>query len=186
MNINRYQTEFRKIIAQRNGYLVLSIGLIALSVILSLLVAFLVGRERIVLLPPSMNKNIWVSSQTASPEYFSRMTIFLSELALNVTSDNVDFQNELLLRYVDPTYYISLKPQLVAEADRIKKDHISTAFFPVDMKVNIQHHEAIVTGDLKSYVGDTALPNKRISYRFVYRFNSFTPLITLFEEVKNA
>jgi conjugal transfer pilus assembly protein TraE len=186
MNINRYQTEFRKMIDQRNGYLVLSVGLIGLCIILSILVAFLIGRERIVLVPQSMNKNIWVSSSTASPEYLTRMSLFLSELALNVTGDNVDSQQELLLRYVDPSYYHSLKPELITEADRIKKDHISTSFYPVDIKVDDKLQEAIVIGDLKSYVGDTALPTKRISYRFVYRFNSFTPLITLFEEVKNA
>lgn len=186
MNITAYQTELRKMIEQRNGYLVLSVGLLILSLVLSFLIIFLSGRERIILTPPSMNKDIWVSTQTASPEYFSRMSLFLSELALNVTADNVDFQQELLLRYVDSSYYVSLKPQLVAQADRIKKEHITTAFFPVDMKVDSKHSEAIVIGDLKSYVGDTVLPTKRVSYRMVYRFNSFTPLITLFEEVKSA
>ncbi len=186
MNITAYQAEIRKMIEQRNGYLVLSSGLLILCLILSFLIIFLSGRERIILVPPSMNKDGWISTQSASSDYFSRMTLFLSELALNLTADNVDFQQELLLRYVDASYYIVLKPQLVAEADRIKKEHISTAFFPVDMKVDSQHSEAIVTGDLKSYVGDAALPTKRVSYRMVYRFNSFTPLITLFEEVKSA
>jgi conjugal transfer pilus assembly protein TraE len=186
MNLSTYQTEIRKMIEQRNGYLVLSSGLLILCLTLSFLIIILCGRERIILTPPSMNKDIWVSTHSASPEYFSRMSLFFSELALNLTADNVDFQQELLLRYVDPSYYAVIKPQLVAQADRIKKEHISTAFFPVDMKVDEKHAEAIVTGDLKSYVGDTALPTKRITYRFSYRVNSFTPLITLFEEVKNA
>lgn len=186
MNITTYQAEIRKMIEQRNGYLVLSSGLLILCLILSFVIIFLSGRERIILVPPSMNKDSWVSAHSASPDYLYNMTLSLSELALNVTSDNVDFQQEQLLRYVDPTYYVVLKPQLVAEADRIKKEHISTAFYLVDIKVNSKHTEAIVIGDLKSYVGDVALPTKRVSYRMAYRFNSFSPLITLFEEVKNA
>lgn len=186
MNITAYQAELRKMIEKRNGYLILSSGLLILCLILSLGIIFLSGRERIILAPPTMSKDIWISAHSASPEYFSRMTLFLSEVALNLTADNVDFQQELLLRYTDSSYYSVLKPQLVAEADRIKKEHISTAFFPVDIKVDSKHAETVITGDLKSYVGDTALPTKRVSYHVVYRVTSFSPLITLFEEVKNA
>jgi conjugal transfer pilus assembly protein TraE len=186
MNITAYQAELKKMIENRNGYLIISSVLLMLCLILSFIIILVAGRERIILSPPSLNKDTWVTSSSASPEYLSRMSLFFSELALNLTADNVDYQQELLLRYVDSSYYVALKPKLVAEADHIKKDHISTAFFPVDLKVDSKHNEAVVTGDLKSYVGDTALPTKRISYRIVYRFNSFTPLITLFEEVKNA
>lgn len=186
MNINSYQAELRKIIAQRNGYLVLAVGLLILCLILASMTILFSGRERIVLMPPSMKNNIWVANTSASPEYFSRMTLFLSELALNLTADNIDFQQELLLRYVDSEYYPILKPQLVAQADRIKKDHISTAFFPVDIKVDSKHATVIITGDLKSYIGDMALPIKRVAYRMAYKFNSFTPLVTKFEEVHNA
>jgi conjugal transfer pilus assembly protein TraE len=186
MRLSTYQAEIKKMIEQRNGYLVLSSGLLILCLILSLLVIFLSDRERIILMPPSMDNTIWVANKSASPEYYSRMTLFLSELALNITADNINYQQELLLRYVDPSYYITLKPQLVSQSDRVKKEHITTAFFPVDIKVNSKHADAIVTGDLKSYVGDTALPTKRVSYHIAYRLNSFMPLITLFEEVKNA
>jgi conjugal transfer pilus assembly protein TraE len=186
MNITAYQAEIRKMIEQRNGYLVLSTGLLFLCLILSFLIILLSGRERIILMPPTMKNDMWVSTQTASPDYFSRMSLFISELALNLTSDNVDYQQELLLRYVDPSYYVVLKPQLVAQADRIKKDHITTAFFAEPPKVDSKNSEVLIAGDLKSYVGDTPLPTKHVSYRIVYRFNSFTPLITKFEEVKSA
>jgi conjugal transfer pilus assembly protein TraE len=186
MNIQTYKAELRKIIDQRNGYLVLASGLLILCLILSILVISLVGRERIVLMPPSMSKDIWVAKKTGSQEYFSRMTLFLAELVLNVTTDNVDYQQALLLRYVDPSVYPALKTQLTALADKIKHEHISTAFFPVDVSVDVQHSAVIISGDLKSYVADTALPTKRIAYRFTYRINTFTPLITAFEEVKHA
>ena len=135
---------------------------------------------------PDMNKEMWVSNKTASREYLERTTLIVASIALNVTADNVDFQQELLLRYADPSYYTKLKPELLLVADKIKKDHVTTVFFPIDMKIDCKHNEAIIIGDLKTYVGDTMLPTRRVSYRFVYRFNAFTSLITLFEEVKNA
>lgn len=186
MKLSTYKAEIKKMIDQRNGYLLLSSGLLILCLVLAFLVIFMCGKERIVLMSPEMNKNVWVSNYNSSPEYLSRMTFFFSELALNVTPDNVNFQQELLLRYADSTYYTKLKPELLAIADKIKNEHVTTAFFPADIKVDCKHNEAIITGDLKSYVGDTVLPTKRVTYHFVYRFNAFTPLITKFEEVKNA
>src|SRR5579872_634655 len=101
MKLSAYQAEIKKMIDQRNGYLLLSSGLLILCLTLSLLIILFSGRERIILMSPNMGKEVWVSSNIASPEYLSRMTLFLSELALNVTSDNVDYQQELLLRYAD-------------------------------------------------------------------------------------
>lgn len=173
-------------IEQRNGYLLLSSGLLILCLVLSFTIIFLSGRERIILVPPDMKKDIWVSNNQASREYLTRITFALSQLALNVTADNVNYQQEQLLQYADPSYYTKLKPELLAIADKIKNEHITTAFFPMDIKVDCEHNEAIITGDLKTFVGDTTLPTKRVSYHFVYRFNAFSPLITLFEEVKNA
>jgi conjugal transfer pilus assembly protein TraE len=186
MKLSAYQAELKKLLDQRNGYLMLSSGLLILTIVLSVLIIFLCGRERIVLITPTMNSDMWVSNKNASSDYLTRTTLYFAELALNVTPDNVDFQQEAILRHADPSYYKVLKPALLNNADKVKKDHISTSFFPVDIKVDVKHNEAIVIGDLKSYVGDTALPTKRISYRISYRLNAFTPLITAFEEVKNA
>ena len=186
MKLSAYQTELKKLLDQRNGYLMLSSGLLILTMILSLLILFLCGRERIVLVTPTMNTELWVSNKSASADYLTRTSLYFAELALNVTPDNVDFQQEMILRHADPSYYKILKPGLLDNADKIKKDHISTSFFPVDVKVDVKHSETIVIGDLKSYVGETALPTKRISYRVSYRFNAFSPLIIAFEEVKNA
>ena len=186
MKLSTYQAEIKKMIDQRNGYLLLSSGLLIICFLMSLTIIFLSGRERIILMPPNMSKDIWISNEHSSREYLERITFSLSELALNVTADNVDYQQEQLLQYADPSYYTKLKPELVALSDKIKNEHITTSFFPADIKVDCKKNEAIIIGDLKTFVGDTLLPTKRVSYHFVYRFNAFTPLIMKFEEVKNA
>jgi len=103
-----------------------------------------------------------------------------------VTAENASFQRETLLRYTDPAYYNHLKTQLVNEEDRIKENHINIAFYPVNIKIDNKALKAIVEGDLKSFVGETALPGKRVSYQIKYRFYSGRLLIHSFEEVKHA
>ena len=186
MKLSAYQSEIKRMIDQRNGYLVLSVGLLLLCLLLVILVIFLFGREKTILIPPTMGKENWVSSADASVDYYSKMTLFFAELALNVTPDNVEYAQEMVLRYVDPKSYNKIKAQFVAERDKVRNEHICAAFFPTDIKVDTKQAEAVITGDLKTFVGDTALPVKHVSYRIAYHFNAYSLHIKKFEEVKDA
>jgi conjugal transfer pilus assembly protein TraE len=183
MRFSIERSQLDKIFAQRNGYIMLALGSMLLCLLQMVIIFFLVGREKIILVPPSIEKSFWVSSQHVSPEYLSEMTTFFANLRLNITPESAGIQREGLLRYVDPAYYHTLKTQLVQEADRIIDQHISMAFFPVNVKVDSKHFKAIIEGDLKSYVGDAALPAKRVSYLVTYRYDTGRLLVKSFEEV---
>ncbi len=185
MKFSIAKTHLEKILVQRNGYMVLAFGSILLCLIQSAVMFFLIGREKIILIPPSIEKSFWVSSKTVSPEYLAEMTAFFANLRFNMTPDNVSIQRETILRYTDPVYYDSLKSQLVQEADKISDQHITMAFFPVNVKVSSKNLKAIIDGDLKTFVGDTVLPTKRVSYQVSYRYDSGRLLVKSFEEVKH-
>ncbi len=113
MKLSSYRSEFRKVIDQRNGYLLLAISSVWLCLLLIVLIFILVGREKIILVPPmNNNKDTWVASNKGSEDYLSKMTLYLTELSLNTTAENVDYQQKTLLQYVDPAYYGALKTQL--------------------------------------------------------------------------
>lgn len=186
MNLAIYRSYLEKIISQRNGYLVLAGGALIVCLLEAVMILFLIGRERIVIVPPSIEKSFWVSSQNVSPEYLSEMTMFFASLRLNLTPDNSNLQRETLLRYTDSAYYNPLKAQLVKEADRLNDQHISLAFYPVNIKVNSKRLEAIIEGDLKASVGEAPIPTRRVKYLVRYRYDASRLLIKSFEEVKNA
>ena len=114
MKLSDYKSELKKIVSQRNSYLVLSVGSIILSLFLTTIIFILIFQERIIFDTPGAGKDSWVSSGEASSSYLARVTLFLADTVFNVTSDNVDFQHELLLRHTDPTYYDALKSHLLA------------------------------------------------------------------------
>jgi conjugal transfer pilus assembly protein TraE len=148
------KTKLHQLTEQRNGYLVLSGGLVILCLVLSVLCFSLMNREKIVLVPPQIERNFWVSGSQVSPEYLSEMTAFFAWLRLNMTADSADHQRDLLLRYTDPRYYGELKNALISEHDRIIAQHISMAFYPVNVKVDSKKLSAIITGDLISTIGN--------------------------------
>ena len=186
MNLATYRSHIEKIVSQRNGYLVLASGALLVCLLQAVIILLLYGREKIIIVPPSIEKSFWVSANNVSPEYLSEMTLFFANLRLNLTTENADIQRETLLRYIDPAYYNRFKSVLVKEGDRLSDQHITMAFYPVNVKVNTNKFQAIIDGDLKSSVGDAPMPTKRISYLVTYRFDTGRLLIKSFDEVKHA
>lgn len=186
MNFSVAKNQIEKILSQRNGYMMLAIGSMLICMIQCLLMFFMVGRERIVVVPPTIEKSFWVSSSGVSSDYLSEMTRFFVMLRLNVTPDNSAAQRDILLRYTDPSVYGELKSLLVQEADKMQDQHVSLAFYPTkDIQTNTKKLKAMVEGDLKSYVGETALPVKHVKYLVSYRYHTGKLFITSFEEVKS-
>jgi conjugal transfer pilus assembly protein TraE len=184
MNLSVYQSEIKKMIEQRNGYLVLSTGLLLLCLLLAGIDMCLLSHEKVVIIPPSIEKSFWVSAQRVSPEYLSEMTVFFTNLRFNMTPESAASQRDTLLRYTDPTFYNALKTQLIQEADRITEQHITMAFFPVNIKVDSSHFKAVIEGDIKAFIGDTVLPTQRVKYVLTYRYDAGRLLVNSFAVVK--
>jgi conjugal transfer pilus assembly protein TraE len=184
MHFSHYRSELQGMIKKRNGYAVIAVGALFLCLLLTVLIFCLIGREKVVLVPPVIEKSFWVSSAHVSPEYLSEMTAFFAYLRLNVTADSASLQHNTLLQYTDPGFYNALKGQLLQESDHLIEQHLSTAFFPVSVKVDSGHLTAVITGDLYGYVGETALPTQRVAYAVTYRFAAGRLWVRAFKEVK--
>jgi conjugal transfer pilus assembly protein TraE len=168
----------------RNGYLMLASISFVLNIMFMLDIYLLQGRERIILVPPAIEKTMWVTNSKVSPEYLSEMSLFLANLRLNVTASNASQQHELLLRYVAPKNYSAIKTELLTEVENLKKNHITTAFFPTDVEVDGKKTIARVTGHLQSTVGDTHLPFQKVAYQMTYQYQSGRLFVESIEEVK--
>lgn len=186
MRFSIERSQIEKLFAQRNGYMMLALGCLLICLLQILVMFFLIGREKIILIPPNVEKSFWVSAHHVSPEYLSEMTTFFANMRLNITPESAGIQRETILRYTDPVYYNTLKTRLVQEADRVTEQHIIMAFFPVNVKVDSKHFKTIIEGDIKSFVGETPLPTRRVSYLVTYRYDSGRLLVKSFEETKHV
>lgn len=186
MRFSIERSQIDKLFAQRNGYIILAMGSMLLCLVQMIIIFLLSSREKTILIPPTISKSFWVSAQQVSPDYLSEMTIFFANLRLNITPESAAQQRETLLRYTDPVYHHVLKAQLIQEADRINDQHITMAFFPVNVKVDSKHIKTIIVGDIKTFSGDSVLPTRRVSYLVSYRYDHGRLLVKSFEEVDHA
>jgi len=178
------QSRLQYLVQNRNGYLFLSIGSLFLNIFLSCIISCTVGRERIILVPPEIQKSFWVTNNTVSPDYLTEMAIFFANLRLNVTPANALLQHDLLLRYVGSRYYNDLKLSLSEERDLLKKDHITTAFFPENISVDPKHLQAKIKGTIYQTISDTQLPAQVKTYLLSFNYNNSKLNIESFTEIK--
>lgn len=178
------KTRLQHLMRTRNGYLALASGSLLLNVLLSLVLFCMIGQERVLLVPPNFSKSFWVSASHASPDYLSEMGLFFASLRLNVTPKNAKQQRDTLLRYVEPKQYASLKTRLQEEESRLIQQHVTTAFYPVDVKVNAEKSIVRIIGDMHSFVGDAALPIQRVTYDIHFAHHQGRLLVSSFQEVK--
>jgi conjugal transfer pilus assembly protein TraE len=172
------------LVKHRNGYMTLAVLSLISNIFLVAYLFYAKGYEKTVITPPGIAKSFWVSANQVSPEYLSEMGLFFANLRLNVTPSNAAMQRDVLLRYVNPSRYEILKTELVLEAEHLKKEHITTAFYPVDVKVDEKKLIVKISGDLQSTVGDTQLFPQRVIYQMEFTYHSGRLLINSFEEVK--
>lgn len=133
-------------------------ALLLLSMLATVLLTVLVwrqsGRERVVLVPPTLHKTFWVDGERASAEYLEQMAYFLAQLTLNVTPQNVEHQGQVLLRYASPEAYGELRTALTATAARIKRDGASTVFSAQDLLVDEPGQRVGIRGMLTTFISD--------------------------------
>lgn len=133
---------------------VLLLASLLVNIALSVLSLRMSGRERIVLVPPSVHKSFWVDAERASAEYLQQMAYFLMQLTLNVTPHSVDHQSAVLLQYAAPAAYGELRSTMAANAARLKRDGASTHFSPRELFVDEATQRVGVRGQLTTYVSD--------------------------------
>lgn len=183
MDWRHYQSRLAQFARQRNGYLVLAAGLLLLCLILSSVIYSQVGRQRLVVVPPTVQKPFWISGTRVSSAYLDQLSLFLAQMRLSVDAESAPYQHKTLLRHADPTIYSTLKHRLAKERKNMHKQHWSTVFYPRYVDVNAHALMATVYGELATYVGKKQRQSRDVGYQLSYHRQNGRFLIQSFKEV---
>jgi conjugal transfer pilus assembly protein TraE len=159
-------------------------GLILLNILLAIGWFVSAGRQHTVIVPPKLDKTVWVENDHASPEYLEQMTYFVSTLILNVQPSTVDYQNKVLLQFVSPSAYGELQAEGVRAAAVVKKENISQWFTPREFSVNGRRLQAAIIGQLQTFSGAGKIADaERKAYVADYEFHGGRMALKSFREV---
>lgn len=184
-NKNLLETRNRTL-AERNRLLIGFVIASILSLLLGFSVFCLVGRERIVIVPPIVNRDFWVGTDTVSDSYLEQMSEFFTGLLLNVTPNSFATRAEHLLQHVAPNAYPTLKTQLVERQLELERRAISTAFYPASFKVDRSKLLVELKGELKILVGNAAIQSQTKIYHIQFSQHQGRLYIQQFSEVPHV
>lgn len=162
--------------------LVLLVGSTLVNLILATFAVRVSGRERIVVVPPTVHKTFWVEADRVSPEYLEEMGYFLMQLILNVTPQSVDHQAKVLLQYAAPAAFGELRTALLAAAERLKRDGAATVFSAQDVIVDERALKVGIRGQLTTFVSDRRVSDLAKGYAIEFQYSAGRLFLKAFRE----
>jgi conjugal transfer pilus assembly protein TraE len=186
MEFDRLNTD-RKDLIRRNRMLALAVGGLVLGQILSLLILLnVMGTVRTVIVPPSINKSFWVTSERADASYLEQMGAFVAWLVLDVSPSTIDWKKELLLTYVEPDKHGAFKAKQEVEAERLKRINAATAFAPEQLVPSEDGQSVVVRGRLRTLVNGMETTSDAKAYLVEFGFGGTRMHLKTFKDIPYA
>lgn len=175
-------------VAIRNGANRMILLLFFCSVICNMLLsAVLVTRGMVVqniLTPPEIRRTLKVSNVAFSKEYLEEMAPYHAYLLLNNTPQNVDYQNQQLLRYAAAEYKDALEKELGVKARWHKRNNISTYFTGVSAAGDTNDNTVVLKGVFEIKRNDKIVDRKDRELLLSYRNSNGTIELLSIKEVR--
>jgi len=162
------------------------LGLV-LCLALALVIMFnMVGRERIVLTPPTIEKSFWVAKDKVSGSYLEQMGSFMAYLTLDVSPSSIEWKKGMLLQYVAPDVYGALQTRQDLEADRLKRLNATTQFSVAQLVPNEDTLSVHLKGRLATFINGTRTSDVEKEYVVGFDYAGNRIQLKRFEEFNDG
>lgn len=142
--------------------------------------------QKVVILPPVVDKRIMISGNDVNEDYVRLFTRYAMTLLNNYTSGSAQGQfDEFLDNLVSPEFSPSIRNTLYGLVDTIKKLNITSAFYPQKIEIDTENKMITVSGIKKEFTNTTLVEDgeKHFSIKYVIVNGRF--YIDDIKEVKN-
>ncbi|MFQ5729706.1 MAG: type IV conjugative transfer system protein TraE [Waddliaceae bacterium] len=162
MRIANLRRSTRNLLFQRNIFLGLSFILALAFVPVSLLLFF--KQERIVVVPPVVEKTFWVEKDNVSATYLEQFGHFLGQLLLGKSEQSASLQKEIVLRHTDPAFAGHLQKKLKEEEIRLRKQNASYVFYPERIEIDQKKLTVFLWGERSLFVEEKKISSSKEGY----------------------
>jgi conjugal transfer pilus assembly protein TraE len=162
------QTRISYLVSHRNILAGLCSVLLAIVLLQSIFLFF--RHERVIVSPPELHQSYWVEGDRFSESYLEEMAVFFAHLLLDVSSESLLYQGEVILRHVDAESYSRIRTKLFADAAQLKKENATSRFQPKKAIVSRDSMEVKLKGTMTQYVSGKDVSSYEET--FVVRFSA--------------
>lgn len=158
--------------------------LVISNAILAGIVAFSFNHERVVVVPAiAPEYKMMISSDKASPEYLDNYSRTILDLLLNITPNNVQAQQNMLIGMVDPKYRDELQDKLIEIGSQVKGNNLSQNFYIQNIRIINKPNIVFVTGTLNQYIDKNIATSKKINYKLTFNVRNYNARLTGIEQL---
>lgn len=164
-----------------------ALALMGACLLSSLVLMFnMVGRDRVIVTPPSIDKTFWVSKDRVSSSYLEQMGSFIAYLTLDVSPQSIDWKKTMLLQYVSPDIYGALQTRQDLEADRLRRLNATTQFSVAQLLPNEEAMNVTLKGRLATFINGARTSDIDKEYVAEFEFKGNRVQIRNFKEIGNG
>jgi len=158
--------------SSQNITLRIALAALTLAIIAqSLVIVALYDKQRVVFVPPKIDREFYIASDGPSTSYLEMMGDHIASRVMVFTSSNVLPRFNSILPLLSPANYNEVKTMLARQAESIIKANISQIFYTSKIVVDEKLQTIGVFGAMRTMVVDQVSAEKTsvlwIKYRFV-------------------
>lgn len=178
-----FENNLKSLKFQRNFLIGLSF-LLSLSLILASSFLFL-RNERILVVPPVVEKEFWVDSESVSASYLEQFGFFIGQLLLNKSAHSAETHRAILSRHTQPNYLTALKQKLVEEEGVLKKQNASYVFYLNNIFADPKTLKVTLVGERQFFVGGKQTSQEKRAYTLHFKYEGIRLLLNGISEEKD-
>ena len=162
-------------------------GLLTLSVLANLVLAHgLAGRERVTVLVPAVSGPAWeVGESWAGRRYLEDAARTAAVTLLTLTPENAGHVREAAARLSHASARGAIGAWLAAEAERMRRRDLSTAFYPRGIEIEADALAAEISGELVTWIGREEAFREKRRYRLAFRIDAGRLALLRFEQMED-
>ena len=161
-----------------------ALAAIAANVLLAVFMWTVNTQEKTILVPPDLNRAVWVHGSEVSPEYLEELARFFAGQLLNYSSSNARYQFESILKYVSPAAHGALRAEFDDQVRSIQRASVSSSFWPSRIIVDGPALTALIEGQQVTRVGTRAASDSTRTYELTFSHRGGTVTLSGFTELE--
>ncbi len=138
--------------------------------------------EKVVLLPPLLEKQAELTQAAAGESYKTAWALFVASFIGNITPKNADFVKAQVGQFFSPAVYSELRDSIDASADALKNEGLSVTFSVTDTLYEPNTDKVFVTGTTTTRARDNTAGESIVrTYEFQVSISNYRPIVTYFD-----
>lgn len=165
----------------------LTIAVICSNVILAIGVVFAIiqmgnQHDRIVLVPPSLDKKAVIAWEYANKEYLKSFGLYMATLVGNIQPKSSTIVLDSVSAFMDPAIYTDFRKQLmmIIEDPTFKASGSVISFLPQSIQYEVETSRVFVTGSIITSTSGSTKYQKNVVYEIGTKIREGRPWVTHF------